>query len=77
MNPARPSSIFLRKAGGANSRLPKNSLGTVRGAPYMASEAERAESSLGVVLKPSRTKGRCKNQSELANQAWREFFRVR
>ena len=57
-NPVTALSIFFRKAEGGISGLPRNSPGTVRGAPYTASEAERPVSSLGVVLKPSKTKGR-------------------
>ena len=57
-NPDMASSIFLKYVGGGSSGLPRNSPGTVRGAPYTASEAERAVSSLGVVLKPKRTMGR-------------------
>ena len=75
--PATASSIFLRNVDGGNSGLPKNSPGTVNGAPYTASEAERAESSLGVDLRPSKTNGRWRNQSEQARRARREFFKER
>ena len=47
----------------------------VRGAPYTASKTERPVSSLGAVLKPKRTKGRCRNQSETARQKQRADLR--
>ena len=58
-----------------NSGLPRNSPGMMSGAPYTAPETERLESSLGNILKPKRTRGRWRNQSEPENREPRADLR--
>ena len=66
VKPATAHPILLRYLDKGNAGLQRNSPGMVRGKPSTASETERPVSSLGTILKPKRTRGKWRNQSELA-----------
>ena len=69
-------STFLRNDLGGSSGTSTSSPGKVKGEPYTALETERPVPSFGVALKPKKTRGRWGNQSESANLAQREDFKL-
>ena len=68
----RMDCILLRYSDEGSSGLSRNSSGNTNEEPKRASEAEMAESSLGTLRRPSRTRGRWWNQSDPAKRERRE-----